>query len=59
MHVRPLLGLLACAPVGTLFLEMATPRAGEPDNPVTSAEIARRKLAVVVEVARVLRESLG
>ena len=26
---RPLLGLLARAPVGTLFLEMATPRAGE------------------------------
>jgi 5-methyltetrahydropteroyltriglutamate--homocysteine methyltransferase len=26
---RPLLGLLAGVPVGTLFLEMATPRAGE------------------------------
>ena len=26
---RPLLGLLARAPVGTLFLELATPRAGE------------------------------
>ncbi len=110
---RPLLGMLSRAPVGILFLEMATPRAGEievlaaipsekrigvgvvnqkvpeveplatvlaraeravevfgpervllnpdcgfatfADNPVASAEIARGKLAVAVEVARVLR----
>jgi 5-methyltetrahydropteroyltriglutamate--homocysteine methyltransferase len=110
---RPLLGLLSRAPVGTLFLELATPRAGElevlaeiprekrigvgvvnqkipvvepfevvleraeravrlfgpdrvllnpdcgfatfADNPVASAEVARGKLAVAVEVARVLR----
>jgi 5-methyltetrahydropteroyltriglutamate--homocysteine methyltransferase len=110
---RPLLGLLSRVPVGTLFLELATPRAGEmevlaeiprdrrigvgvvnqkvpavepfevvleraeravrtfgpervllnpdcgfatfADNPVASAEIARGKLAVAVEVARVLR----
>ena len=110
---RPLLGLLSRAPVGTLFLELATPRAGElevladlprekrigvgvvnqkvpaiepfqvvleraeravrllgpervllnpdcgfatfADNPVASAEIARGKLSVAVEVARALR----
>jgi 5-methyltetrahydropteroyltriglutamate--homocysteine methyltransferase len=110
---RPLLGLLSRAPVGTLFLELATPRAGEmevladiprekrigvgvvnqkipavetldevlargeravrifgpdrvllnpdcgfatfADNPVASAEIARGKLAVAVEAARLLR----
>ena len=114
---RPLLGLLARAPVGTLFLELATPRAGEmevlaelprdkrigvgvvnqkiqavetiaevlaraeqavalfgparvllnpdcgfatfADNPVASAELARGKLAVTVEAARVLRERHG
>jgi 5-methyltetrahydropteroyltriglutamate--homocysteine methyltransferase len=111
---RPLVGLLARAPVGTLFLEMATPRAGEmevlaeiprekrigvgvvnqkvpeiepldvvlgraqhavdvfgpervlfnpdcgfatfADNPVASAEIARGKLTVAVEAARILRK---
>jgi 5-methyltetrahydropteroyltriglutamate--homocysteine methyltransferase len=111
---RPLLGLLARAHVGTLFLEMATPRAGElevlaeiprdkrigvgvvnqkvaevesldvvlaraqhavdvlgpervllnpdcgfatfADNPVASAQIARAKLAVVGEAARILRK---
>jgi 5-methyltetrahydropteroyltriglutamate--homocysteine methyltransferase len=110
---RPLLGLLSRAPVGTLFLELATPRAGEmevladlprekrigvgvvnqkvpaiepfrvvleraeravrllgpdrvllnpdcgfatfADNPVASAESARGKLSVAVEVARALR----
>jgi 5-methyltetrahydropteroyltriglutamate--homocysteine methyltransferase len=110
---RPLVGLLARAPVGTLFLEMATPRAGElevlawiprekrvgvgdvnqkvpevetldvvlgrarhpvdvlgpervllnpdcgfatfADNPVASAGLARGKLAVAVEAARIQR----
>jgi 5-methyltetrahydropteroyltriglutamate--homocysteine methyltransferase len=114
---RPLLGLLARAPVGTLFLELATPRAGEmqvlaelpkdkrigvgvvnqkipaveplaevlaraeqavrlfgparvllnpdcgfatfADNPVASAELARGKLSVTVEAARVLRQRHG
>ena len=37
---RPLLGLLARAPVGTLFLELATPRAGEMQ---VLAEIPREK----------------
>lgn len=111
---RPLLGLLSRAPVGTLFLELATPRAGElevlaglprekrigvgvvnqklsriepvdevlaradravallgvdrvllnpdcgfatfADNPISSAEVAKGKLAVVVEAARRLRK---
>ena len=114
---RHLLGLLARAPVGTLFLELATPRAGEmqvlaeiprdkrigvgvvnqkvpavetleevlaraeravtlfgparvllnpdcgfatfADNPVASAELARGKLAITVEAARVLRQRHG
>jgi 5-methyltetrahydropteroyltriglutamate--homocysteine methyltransferase len=37
---RPLLGLLSRAPVGTLFLELATPRAGEME---VLAEIPREK----------------
>lgn len=113
----PLMSLFQSLPVGTFFLEMATPRAGElealrdlpagarlglgvvnqkldsvespdeiaaraeaairlfgpervflnpdcgfatfADNPLASAEVAERKLAAIVEAARLLRRSLG
>jgi len=42
---RPLLGLLADVPVGTLFLELATPRAGE--------------MSVLAELPRSLRIGVG
>jgi 5-methyltetrahydropteroyltriglutamate--homocysteine methyltransferase len=58
---RPLLPLLSRAPVGTLFLELATPRAGElavlrglPDDRRIGVGLVNQKLAAVEPLEEVL-----
>ncbi len=59
---RPLLGFLGRAPVGTLFLELSTPRAGElavlrdlPEDKRVASGVVNQKLAAVEPVEEIRR----